>query len=214
MYLVNLNLTSLFQKNCRLPIGVFKIKLWAGTWQNKQGYMCTQQRLRSAWASAQSDQSLCWLQGVSLYPLLPFKRTANTMIRLGSSTGRSEYCLCARTALLILPGIMPLCKFEYGNCGRTIAPKPLRYYLRNKYKPSLDNVQNCQALRHFFFLFMTLCNIYWKYHVNYETLKPWFFMKFCTNTEHHQTAKNRKRNPTNSRIRKCTLQYLNINFTS
>ena len=30
----------------------------AATWQNQQNYMCTQQRLRSAWAAAQSDQSL------------------------------------------------------------------------------------------------------------------------------------------------------------
>ena len=33
--------------------------MWAASWQNKQNGMCAQQRLRSAWASAQSDQSLC-----------------------------------------------------------------------------------------------------------------------------------------------------------
>ena len=33
-------------------------------WQNQQNVMCTQQKLRSAWASAQSDQSLhCALNG-------------------------------------------------------------------------------------------------------------------------------------------------------
>ena len=31
---------------------------WAASWQNQQSGMCTQRRLRSAWASAQSDQSL------------------------------------------------------------------------------------------------------------------------------------------------------------
>ena len=31
---------------------------WAASWQNQQHGMCAQQRLRSAWASAQSDQSL------------------------------------------------------------------------------------------------------------------------------------------------------------
>ena len=31
---------------------------WATSWQNQQSGMCAQRRLRSAWASAQSDQSL------------------------------------------------------------------------------------------------------------------------------------------------------------
>ena len=31
---------------------------WATSWQNQQNVMCAQQRLRSAWASAQSDESL------------------------------------------------------------------------------------------------------------------------------------------------------------
>ena len=31
---------------------------WAASWHNQQNCMCAQQRLRSAWASAQPDQSL------------------------------------------------------------------------------------------------------------------------------------------------------------
>ena len=31
--------------------------IWAASWQNQQNDLCTQQRLRSAWASAQSGQS-------------------------------------------------------------------------------------------------------------------------------------------------------------
>ena len=31
--------------------------MWATAWQNQQNDLCTQRRLRSAWASAQSDQS-------------------------------------------------------------------------------------------------------------------------------------------------------------
>ena len=31
--------------------------IWAATWQNQQNDMCAQRRLRSTWASAQSDQS-------------------------------------------------------------------------------------------------------------------------------------------------------------
>ena len=32
-------------------------RIWAASWQNQQNGMCAQRRLRSAWASAQSDQS-------------------------------------------------------------------------------------------------------------------------------------------------------------
>ena len=32
---------------------------WAGVWQNQHNDLCPQRRLRSAWASAQSDQCLC-----------------------------------------------------------------------------------------------------------------------------------------------------------
>ena len=35
-----------------------KDSIWAASWQNQHNGMCTQRRLRSAWASAQSDQSL------------------------------------------------------------------------------------------------------------------------------------------------------------
>ena len=38
--------------------------IWATSWQNQQNGMCAQRRLRSAWASPQSDQSLrCALNG-------------------------------------------------------------------------------------------------------------------------------------------------------
>ena len=37
---------------------------WATSWQTQQNGFCAQRRLRSAWASAQSDQSLrCRLMG-------------------------------------------------------------------------------------------------------------------------------------------------------
>ena len=41
-----------------------------------------QRRLSSAWASAQSDQSLRCPHEESLSPLLPIERTANTLTRL------------------------------------------------------------------------------------------------------------------------------------
>ena len=36
----------------------FNESIWAAAWQNQWNGMCTQRRLRTAWASAQSDQSL------------------------------------------------------------------------------------------------------------------------------------------------------------
>ena len=48
--------------------------------------MCAQQRLRSAWASIQSDQSLRCPHEESLGPPLPIERTAKTLIRLGGCT--------------------------------------------------------------------------------------------------------------------------------
>ena len=58
-------------------------------------WMCAQQRLRSAWASAQSDQSLrCALSGW-LRTQAFFMRTAKTLIRLGECPGWSESSLGA-----------------------------------------------------------------------------------------------------------------------
>ena len=42
--------------------------LWAASWRNQQNDMCAQRRLRSAWACAQSDQSLRCPHGESLGP--------------------------------------------------------------------------------------------------------------------------------------------------
>ena len=39
-----------------IPLRQYK---WAALWQNQNNGMCAQRRLRSAWASAQSDQSGC-----------------------------------------------------------------------------------------------------------------------------------------------------------
>ena len=45
-----------------------KKNIWAILWQNQQNRMCTQVRLRSAWASAQSDQSSLCAQWVAKDP--------------------------------------------------------------------------------------------------------------------------------------------------
>ena len=60
-------------------------------------WLCTQRRLRSAWASAQSDQSLsCALSG-SLMTQAFFMRTAKTLIRLDGCPGWSESSLGAHS---------------------------------------------------------------------------------------------------------------------
>ena len=48
-------------------------------------WLCAQQRLRSAWASAQSDQSLRCLYEESLGPKLSIECTAKTLIRLADA---------------------------------------------------------------------------------------------------------------------------------
>ena len=42
--------------------------IWAASWQNQQNGMCAQQRLGSAWAAAQTDQSLRCPQEDTLDP--------------------------------------------------------------------------------------------------------------------------------------------------
>ena len=85
---------------------LFKYRcIWAASWQNQQNGMCAQRRLRSAWASAQSDLSLYCLPEESLGPQLAInciKRTAKTLIRLGECPGWSESLLCAQIILLVL----------------------------------------------------------------------------------------------------------------
>ena len=60
-------------------------------------WLCAQRRLRSAWASPQSDQSLRCPHEESLDPYLPTERTAKTLIRLGGCPGWSESSLGAHS---------------------------------------------------------------------------------------------------------------------
>ena len=75
---------------------------WAVSWQNQQNGMCVKQRLRSAWASIQSDQSLRCPHEESLGPYLPIEHTAKTLISLGGCPGWSESSLGAQTIWLVL----------------------------------------------------------------------------------------------------------------
>ena len=60
-------------------------------------WLCAQRRLRSAWASAQSDQSLRCPHEETMGSQLPIERRAKTLIRLGGCPGWSEFSLGAHT---------------------------------------------------------------------------------------------------------------------
>ena len=63
---------------------------------------CAQRRLRSAWAFAQSDQSLHCALNRKLRAQCFFIRTAKTLIRLGGCPGWSESPLGAHAILFVL----------------------------------------------------------------------------------------------------------------
>ena len=75
--------------------------IWASAEQNHQNVLCPQQRLRSACASAQSDQRLCYVlmrklrnQGFCLWQ--------RGLFSLGKCPGWSESSLAAQVILLVL----------------------------------------------------------------------------------------------------------------
>ena len=76
--------------------------IWATSWQNQQNDPCAQRRLRSAWASAQSDQSLRCPHEETLGPLLPTERTEKTLIRLAGYPGWPESSLGVQFILFVL----------------------------------------------------------------------------------------------------------------
>ena len=78
----------------------FQYENWSTAWQNQQNDLCAQRRLRSAWASAQSDQSQRCPPEAKLGPNLPTERTAKTLIRLGGCPGWSESSLGTKVILL------------------------------------------------------------------------------------------------------------------
>ena len=88
--------------------------IWATSWPSQQNGMCAQQRLISAWASVQSDQSLhCALSGL-LRKQAFFMRTAKTLIRLGGCPDWSESLPDAQATLLSWSGggsVLLLCHF-------------------------------------------------------------------------------------------------------
>ena len=69
---------------------------WAASWQNQQNGMCAQRRLRSAWASDQSAQSLrCPHEKARVLSYL--LSAQRRLIRLGGCPGWSESSLGAQS---------------------------------------------------------------------------------------------------------------------
>ena len=73
---------------------------------------------RSAWASAQSDQSLHCPHEETLGPQLPIEHTTKTLISLGGCPGWSESSLGAQIILLVLSWSS---SFSLSNCSRSSA---------------------------------------------------------------------------------------------
>ena len=67
--------------------------IWALTWDFQQCGMCDQQRLRSACAYAQPDQSLCYSLEYSISVKLPTELNLEFLSLKGGCAGSSEYTL-------------------------------------------------------------------------------------------------------------------------
>ena len=65
---------------------------WASAWQNLQNGMCAQRRHKLAWASTQSNQSLCCALSGQLRTQAFFMRSAKTLIRLSGCWARNPFC--------------------------------------------------------------------------------------------------------------------------
>ena len=99
---------SYIEVNNILKKAMLILCLWISAWvvhlsRLMTKWLCAQRRLRSAWASAQSDQSFRSLLEETLGPQLHIECTAKTLIRLGGFPGWSESWLGAYVILLVLP---------------------------------------------------------------------------------------------------------------
>ena len=95
-------------------------------------WLCAQQRLRSAWASTQSDQCLrCALNG-ELRIQAFFMRTMKTLIRLGRCTGWSESLQGTHAIMLVLLWGSPNVK-----CHKILV------FLNPKWKTTFPSCRNC-----------------------------------------------------------------------
>ena len=81
-------------------------------------WLCVQRRLRSAWASAQSDQSLLCPHEETLGLQLPIECTAKTLIRLGGCPGWSESSLGAQSFCCFCHVVAQVSQYANGPVSR------------------------------------------------------------------------------------------------
>ena len=104
--LLTRTLSSAWYQKSLMSTGCFWFQILSRLMTKPTKWLCAHWRLRSAWASAQSDQSLdlslrCALSG-KLRSQAFFMRTVKTLIRLGGCPGWSESSLGAHAILFVL----------------------------------------------------------------------------------------------------------------
>ena len=75
--------------------------IWAAAWQNQRNNLCAQQRLRSAWASAQSDESSlsAWRNIGPLTTYWAHSEDSDQTGQMPRSMGAQSFCwFCRETA--------------------------------------------------------------------------------------------------------------------
>ena len=118
--------THIFHREIRkfyLDIPLSRNDKWASTWQNQTKWMCAQRRLRSEWASAQSDQSLLCIQWLAKDPSFlqadsqDWSDWADTQADLSLRWVHMQFCWFCRTlAQIILSLLYPKLLAIYSSC--------------------------------------------------------------------------------------------------
>ena len=107
--------------------------------KTKKNDLCAQQGLKTAWTSAQSDQSLYRPPEETLGPYLPIEHTVKTLARLHECAGWSESSLAAHVILLFylhlhrLINVFTFLTFQLNQQGFVNIKKSNRSNIRNLY---------------------------------------------------------------------------------
>ena len=114
---------------------------WAASWQNQQNCRCVQRRLRSAWASAQSDQSLRCPHEETWDTQLPIERTAKTLIRLGDS----QADLSLRWAQMLVGFVMMWPSYSESTSISSLVASEINHILKAGLPSAVDSESDCRA---------------------------------------------------------------------
>ena len=142
-------------------------KKWATAWQNQQNELCAQRRLTSAWASAQSDQSLRCPHEETLGPELPIEHKVKT-----------ELSLCWRHVILLVLSCggsnVNGCSVWIQNCVMRVA---VLHHMACRVVPnshpitSWDGIFNWHSMKSLYFGFKWRCPTpYWSFQTGYHLM--------------------------------------------